>query len=169
MMEFGNEPEPGVFASDEPDPATDANAARKKAMDCLARREYGRKELVGRLKAAGFEQDVADDTVATLAAEGLQDDLRFATSFARARAGRGTGPLRIRQALKEKGLAGNAVEAAFEDLDTDWFRQAREVRERKFGRAQPENFKEKARQMRFLQYRGFDQAEIRAAIGDVDD
>ena len=42
---------------------------------------------------------------------------------------------------------------------------ARHERVKKFGAAMPADFKEKAGQMRFLQYRGFEQDHIRAAVG----
>ena len=46
----------------------------------------------------------------------------------------------------------------------DWFEQARQVREKKFGAELPVAFKEKTRQMRFLQYRGFDTDQIQHAM-----
>ncbi|MBT8092507.1 MAG: RecX family transcriptional regulator, partial [Gammaproteobacteria bacterium] len=51
----------------------------------------------------------------------------------------------------------------------DWTEMAREIRARKFGRARPADFKDKARQMRFLQYRGFESEQIQAAMGDSDE
>ena len=147
-----------------PDPAADRAAARKKGMDFLARREYGAAELVGRLKAAGFDAETAADAVAGLQSDGLQDDARFVAGFLSAKAGRGTGPLRIRQALREKGIADTVIDAALAADDTDWFEQARRVRRKKFGDALPQDYKERARQMRFLQYRGFDYEHIDAAI-----
>lgn len=151
-------------ADDAIDPATDARKARKKAMDLLARREYGFAELVGRLGGAGFARDTAEDVVAVLADEGLQDDSRFAASFLTAKSGRGTGPLRIRQALKEKGLSARTVDLAFDGDDTDWHQRAREVRVKKFGAEVPADFAGKAKQMRFLNYRGFDRDHIDAAF-----
>ena len=156
----------GAPADDEP--GLDPKAARKKAMDFLARREYGREELIGRLKAGGFDAVIAEDAVARLAEEGLQDDVRFAGNFASAKLGRGTGPLRIRQALIEKGLRESVADDALDELDADWDQQAREVRLKKFGEDIPSDFKEKARQMRFLQYRGFDHDQIRAAMREQD-
>jgi len=150
------------------DRGSDPKAARKKAMDFLARREYGREELIGRLKAGGFDPDVAEAEVARLADEGLQDDARFAANFASAKLGRGTGPLRIRQALIEKGLTESLADVALDELEADWEEQARAVRLKKFGEDLPADFKEKARQMRFLQYRGFDHDQIRAAMKPVE-
>lgn len=144
--------------------AVDVRTARKKAMDLLARREHGREELIGRLKAKGLDEEVVAEAVVELAREGLQDDARFADSFVRSRAGRGTGPLRIRQALLEKGLSESLIARALDGLDIDWGDEARRVRVKKFGPAYPADFKDEARQMRFLQYRGFDHDQIRAAM-----
>lgn len=167
MPESINKLNDDLFKTDEGDTADAkalAIAARKKGMDFLARREYGSKELVGRLKAAGFEPDLAQATVAVLTGEGLQDDARFADAYARSKLGRGSGPLRIRQVLLEKGLSEAVAEAAVSELETDWCDQARQVRQKKYGLEAPADFKEKARQMRFLQYRGFSTEQINAAM-----
>jgi regulatory protein len=45
------------------------------------------------------------------------------------------------------------------------------VREKRFGLAQPRDFRERSRQMRFLQQRGFSSEQISSAFqdGDTDD
>jgi regulatory protein len=58
---------------------------------------------------------------------------------------------------------------ALEASDADWYELAREIRSRKFGRLKPADFKEKAKQMRFLQYRGFEPDHIQVAVGAGDD
>ena len=168
MVKSINELNADLFRGQDAERAADPRAARVKAMDFLARREYGQEELVGRVKAAGFLADVAADVVAALAAEGLQDDRRFTESFVAARAGRGSGPLRIRQTLKERGIAGALSAEVLGQFDIDWFDLARDARQKKFGLAPPADFKEKARQMRFLQYRGFDMDQIQHAMRDGD-
>ena len=139
--------------------------ARKKAMDFLARREYGHVELVKKLIDKGFHRDAAEEAVAELAAEGLQSDARFAGNFVQSRINQGKGPVRIRLDLGQRGLSDAVVEVAIEDADANWYDLAREIRVKKFGRVVPADFKEKARQMRFLQYRGFEQDHIQAAFG----
>jgi regulatory protein len=52
--------------------------------------------------------------------------------------------------------------------DLDWHELARAVRAKRFGAARPRDYKERARQARFLQYRGFDAAQIRSAL-EVDE
>ena len=133
-------------------------------MDFLARREYGRGELVKKLIAKGFDRDAAEEAVDGLSAEGLQSDARFAESFVQSRINQGKGPVRIRLELAQRGLSDATIELALEEVQADWHELAREIRSKKFGRARPADFIEKARQMRFLQYRGFEQDHIQAAV-----
>jgi len=133
-------------------------------MDFLARREYGQEELVRKLTTAGFVADIAMTEVDRLSAEGLQSDVRFAGSFVQSRINQGKGPVRIREDLRERGLGSADVEQAIEDSGQDWYALAREVRVRKFGDDLPTDFPEKARQMRFLQYRGFSSDQVQAAV-----
>ena len=138
--------------------------ARKKAMDFLARREYGQTELIRKLADKGFDRDVAEQAVAQLTADGLQSDQRFADSFVQSRINQGKGPVRIRLDLTQRGIADSTVEIALEEAAPDWYALAREQRIKKFGEVEPADFKEKARQMRFLQYRGFEQDHIQSAF-----
>ena len=143
--------------------------ARKKAMDFLARREYGLGELVKKLTSKGFDRDVAEEVVSELSTEGLQSDARFAESFVQSRINQGKGPVRIRLDPTQRAQTDAPIEPALEEARADWHEQAREIRRKKFGRARPADFNEKARQMRFLQYRGFEQDHIQAAVGAADE
>jgi regulatory protein len=55
------------------------------------------------------------------------------------------------------------------ERDDDWESHAKNVRRRKFGAEEPRDFREKARQMRFLEYRGFTHDQINAAVAAVRD
>lgn len=155
-------PRPGSFEEEER--RSDRTAARRKAMDCLARREYGGAELVAKLVAGGFEPETARAAVERLTGEGLQDDRRFAESLVAARVRQGKGPVRIRLDLEQRGLNGGLIEEALAASGEDWRALARRVRERRFGADLPADFPEKARQMRFLQQRGFEPDQIAAAL-----
>jgi len=143
--------------------------ARKKAMDYLARREHGRSELFDKLTRFGFDADVADDAVAQLVEDGLQSDTRFVEAFVRSRINQGKGPAKIRADLRQKGVNDGVTEEGIQEAAQDWYALAVEVRLKKFGTERPAEFKEKARQMRFLQSRGFEQDQIQAAVSAGDD
>jgi len=147
----------------------DAVKARKKAMDLLARREHTRVELERKLAAAGFDADVAAAALQALTDEGLQSDRRFVESFIQSRISQGKGPLRIHADLGQRGVAPGLVDTVLEHLDEDWYARARDARIKKFGRAPPAGFRDKARQMRFLQYRGFEPDQIQAAVAGFDE
>ena len=147
----------------------DSVEARKKAMDLLARREYARAELERKLAAAGFDADVAADVLQRLVDEGLQSDRRFVESFVQSRINQGKGPVRIRADLGQRGIAMGLVDDVLGESGADWYALARETREKKFGRSQPVEFRDKARQMRFLQYRGFEPEQIQAAVSSFED
>ena len=138
--------------------------ARKKAMDFLARREYGQTELIRKLADKGFDRDVAAEAVTRLTEDDLQSDERFSESFVQSRINQGKGPVRIRLDLGQKGISDSITDVALEEADADWRAMAHEQRIKKFGRDLPPDFKEKARQMRFLQYRGFEQDHIQSAF-----
>jgi len=159
-----NELNADLFQPEEVDRYGDPKEARKKAMDYLARREYGHQELIDKLATAGFEYDVAVSIVAVLRDENLQSDQRFSESFVQSRISQGKGPVRIRQELKERGIRADVTDDALAEADEDWFALAAQIRVKKFGPDVPGEFKEKARQMRFLQYRGFEQEHIQSAI-----
>jgi regulatory protein len=138
--------------------------ARKKAMDYLARREHGRAELINKLTRFGFQAATADDAVAQLVDDNLQSDQRFVEAFIVSRINQGKGPLKIRSDLRARDIAGAMVDIGLEDAKQDWYASARAVREKKFGPDHPTHYNEKARQMRFLQSRGFDTDHIQAAV-----
>lgn len=158
-----------LFEPEEAGRFHDPKEARKKAMDYLARREYGRRELIDKLCTAGFDGEIAGEAVERLRSEGLQDDRRFVEGFAQSRINQGKGPLRVQTELRQRGIDAAVVDDVLADLDPVWAGIAREVRRKKFGERKPGNFPEKARQMRFLKYRGFSQSQIESAVGDNGD
>ncbi len=164
-----NELNADLFASGETGDFANPGATRKKAMDYLARREYGQRELVNKLTTAGFEAELALQAVERLTGEGLQDDRRFIEGFAQSRIKQGKGPVRLRADLRQRGVDSALIDEVLQVLSPDWLALAREVRRKKFGSTMPRSFSEKAKQMRFLQYRGFSQAEIESALRDRGD
>jgi regulatory protein len=140
----------------------DRPACRRRAMDLLAWREHSRFELERKLATKSFEVDVVAVVLDELESDGLLSSERFARSFVNSRASRGYGPYRIRRELADRGVSSG--DDYLNDGSHDWARLAREVRVRKFGPEAPADLKEKSKQVRFLEYRGFGQDEIRRAL-----
>jgi regulatory protein len=144
--------------------AGDSVAARSAAIGLLARRDFATGELRGRLERKGFEAGAVANAVAELVEERALNDARYAANYVSYEAARGRGPVRIAAELKAFELPGELIEAALAG-GPDWRALAREVHHRKFGPDPSADWTEKARQARFLQYRGFSSDHIRSAIG----
>ena len=142
----------------------DPKVARKKAMDFLALREYGQKELINKLRSKGFSDEVSSSVVERLTEDGLQNDSRFIESFIRSRIKQGKGQLKITQELEQKNLPSQSIFSALDNLDMNWLELAHEVRIKKFGNNLPADFNKKAKQIRFLQSRGFENEIIRKIL-----
>ncbi len=151
-------------ALEEPDPVL---ACRRRGMDLLARREHSRVELTRKLRARGFDAAVLGATLDGLEQDGLLADHRFAETFIRTRAGKGQGPVRIRAELATRGVA--AADELVRDSGVDWFELAMQTRRKRFGLAAPDSYQERARQARFLHYRGFESDQIDAALDAADE
>ena len=134
---------------------------RARALQYLARREYSRAELRAKLLPhvqanADFEQAQPVDLDALLddlTARGWLSDVRAATQLVHAKRSR-FGLQRITHELRQKGIAEELISAALPELKDSEVAAAREVWQKKFGTA-PQDEKEKAKQVRFLQSRGF--------------
>lgn len=103
--------------------------------------------------------------LAQLEEDRLLDDLRFTEGYIRWRARSGFGPLRIKNELQQRG-----VDVDWNQLSLiAWADELRAVREKKFGEALPKEIAERAKQARFLAYRGFPQDLIRRCFGPIRD
>ena len=136
------------------------------AVRLLARREHGVEELKRKLAAKGHDADAVERVVEALSAKRLVSDERFVTGFVHHHAKRGQGPVRIRAELRQQRIADDAIEQALGSAEIEWSELAADVRRRKFGSQRPRSAAERAKQSRFLQYRGFSADQIRAALID---
>ncbi|MBI1283661.1 MAG: recombination regulator RecX [Thiobacillus sp.] len=136
---------------------------RERALRLLARREHSRAELVRKLEQAEFDTSDIQHLLDEFEQKGWLSDQRFAESYVadhRARAG----GIKLAYDLRQRGVSDNIIEAALNDNRESELDRAREVWRKKFGTA-PSDI-EKARQMRFLQSRGFTADIIRCAIDE---
>lgn len=140
-------------------------AARNTAVGLLARRDHARAEIRRKLRDRGVGGDIIGEVVDELTRQRLLSDDRFAEVFIRSRAERGQGPVRLRAELRQLQLGSEQIERHLQAAGLEWTSLARGVRERKFGSQPAGSLAERAKEVRFLQYRGFTAAQIRAAMG----
>lgn len=129
-------------------------------MDLLARREHGRAELTRKLRQRGASPEMIEHELDRLADEGLLSEARYLESYISSRARSGYGPARIREELTQRGLPRGEVEQALREADIDWQEQLADVWRRKFAGQLPGDPRERAKQTRFLVYRGYSMDKV---------
>ena len=142
----------------------DPQAIRQRAIKLLASREHSRLQLQRKLGERGFDADEVEVVLSQLAAEGLQSDERFSEAFVRSRIDRGHGPIRIAAELREHGVDEALISEYLDFSDPLWQQRLEEVRSRRFGGTLPDDYQTRAKQARFLQYRGFTSDQIRRML-----
>jgi regulatory protein len=138
------------------------------ALSLLSHREHSKKELATKLKTRGHEEKEVSATIERLEEINYLNDERFAEIFVRSRLSKPLGASRIQQELIQKGINSKLAKTAISEADADWFELAKQLKERRFGEKISTDFKEKAKQSRYLQYRGFDFEQIKYAISPQD-
>ncbi len=141
---------------------------RQRALGLLARREHSAKELITKLIMRDYDEATVQSVAATLAQEGLQSDGRFAEGYIHSRIEKGYGPVRIKLELRERGINDDLIYLHLDMHAPEWEQRVIRTREKRFGKKFPRDFKEKAKQMRFLQQRGFSGEQIRKTFGTSD-
>ena len=147
--------------------APEPSDLRERALSLLARREHSRAELARKLESTGFaHQDIAP-LLDEFETRNWLSDQRFAESYIadhRARAG----SIKLAYDLRQRGVSDAIIEVVLSENRDSELERAREVWKKKFG-SSPTDRAGKARQMRFLQSRGFGADTIRRVIHDAAD
>jgi len=146
-----------------------ARPLKARAIALLARREYSRAEIRARLVASGDDADAAlvDGVLDELVALGYLSDARFANAVV-AQKSRSHGKRAIGATLRARGVSEDAIAGALEANAIDDERAMIALWRRRFGKV-PADEREKARQVRFLQSRGFALAPILKLLRDPPD
>ena len=142
------------------------SALRARALRLLARREHSRAELRRKLAPHVEEGVDLDALLDDFTKRGWLSEERFVEQMVRAKSRR-FGPLKIAHSLREKGIGEAEIaqavalarEGESESLESAW--------RSRFGRI-PADAAEKARQVRFLQGRGYSLQSIMDLLRRVD-
>ena len=136
--------------------------ARARALALLARREHTRVELARKLEAASFDASEIQPLLDEFEEKNWLSDRRFAESWVadhRAKSGR----VKLAYELRQHGVPDAVIDEVLGSEEDGELERARAVWRKKFG-TPPADAAEKARQMRFLQSRGFELALIRRVL-----
>jgi regulatory protein len=125
------------------------------AMDFLSRREHSAYELTQKLKQRDFDFDEVEAAIKLLQQDNLQSDSRFIESMVNYRVNAGFGPIKIKYELQQKGIRSELVDDYLSGLGIEWEQIMESQRSKKFGQEVPLDYKEKMKQARYLQNRGF--------------
>ena len=136
-------------------------------MRLLARREHSRHELAHKLAYAGAEREELTRMLDELEANNWLSDRRFAQSYV-ADHRRREGAVKLAHALRQRGIADDLISEVLSALNTNHaddseVARARTVWRKKFA-TPPGSQQERAKQIRFLQGRGFSIETIRLAM-----
>ncbi len=142
-------------------------AARRSALDLLARREHSWHELLEKLRERLPELDeheILRPALDQLVADGMQSDARFVEAYIRYRGTRGDGPLKIAAGLQPRRIAADLLKQALYENGPDWVELCGEALAKKFRQIGKEKPDQQQRMQRFLMQRGFTGEQIRAAL-----
>jgi len=129
--------------------------AKSVAVKLLSRREHSAQEIREKLRQREFDSAEIEQTIEELKAGGWLSDERFAEAYIRMRQLKGFGPVRIAMELKERGVDELIVEAQLDTNDASWMQVLEQQYQKKYRNTAIDDYNEKAKRIRFLQYRGF--------------
>lgn len=137
----------------------------QRAIALLARREHSRTELARKLERRleeGQDRGDIDAVLDELERRKLLSETRFAASVLRARSGR-YGEMRLARELQVRGVPADVARSALDAIRDSEFERARAQWSRRF-KSLPASLEERARQVRFLEARGFNSSIIRRVL-----
>lgn len=135
---------------------------KARALKYLSTREHSRLELARKLARYAQEGDDIEALLDALEAAKFLSQSRFTESLVHRRSGR-FGNNRILSELQTHGIDSDALVEVRETLSENEARRAHEVLRKRFEHP-PADIAERAKQMRFLQQRGFSHGAIQAAM-----
>ncbi len=137
---------------------------RRIAMDLLSRREHSCLELQCKLQAYGCSLTIIESVLKQLELDELLSNERFAQAYVRMRHRRGFGPLRLQQELRERGIDIELIQQVIYSANIDWAKAAKQAYTKKYGQKAAIDYVTRAKQARFLAYRGFNHEQINYAL-----
>ena len=130
-------------------------SAKSVAVRLLSRREHSAFEIRDKLRKREFDDKEIEQTIIELQEGGWLSDERFAEAYIRMRQIKGFGPIRIAIELNERGVKEGIVDDYMYAGDEDWQHTLVRQYQKKYKSRSIDDYSDKAKRIRFLQYRGF--------------
>lgn len=102
-----------------------------------------------------FDDSEITQAIVELKQGGWLSDERFAEAYIRMRQLKGFGPVRISIELNERGVEESIIDAYLHPQDDIWRQTLVQQYQKKYKNKTIEDYNDKAKRIRFLQYRGF--------------
>lgn len=130
-------------------------SAKSVAVKLLSRREHSAFEIRDKLLKRDFDEEEIKQAISELQQGGWLSDERFADAYIRMRQQKGFGPIRIAIELNERGVKESIVAACLDESDASWQQLLQQQYLKKYKNKPVEDYNDRAKRIRFLQYRGF--------------
>ena len=130
-------------------------SAKSVAVRLLSRREHSAFEIRNKLLKRDFDEEEVTQTISELQEGGWLSDERFAEAYIRMRQLKGFGPIRISIELNERGVKESIVDDYLQAEDEGWQQTLERQYLKKYKNKSIADYNDKAKRIRFLQYRGF--------------
>jgi len=151
--------------------AEEIKKATSSACRMLALREHSKKQIRDKLAKKGFAEQTIKSTLAYLIEENWLCENRFCSAFIRSKSNKGQGLLRIEMDLRQQNISQSCIDQALIEEPIDWQKVCEQTLLKKLRTIQVtdnalimQDFKQKAKLEKFLNYRGFSSDEIKNAI-----
>jgi regulatory protein len=139
---------------------------RRVVLNLLARRDHTYQELIKKLQKRFLLADIKL-MLDKLIQQDFINEERFTNNFIEVRRRKGFGPKRIKLELQNRGIKDQMIAEHLKMTDNAWLNEIRKTWQTYFKNKLPINFKEQAKQMRFLQYRGFTLEQINSLFKNI--
>ena len=130
-------------------------SAKSVAVKLLSRREHSALEIRNKLARREFDEDEISQAIDELQQGGWLSDERFAEAYIRMRQVKGFGPIRIAMELNERGVDEGIIDDYLQTGDEIWQQILEQQYKKKYRKSTIADYNDKAKRIRFLQYRGF--------------
>ncbi len=130
-------------------------SAKSVAVRLLSRREHSAFEIRDKLQKRDFDESEIAQAIVELQQGGWLSDERFAEAYIRMRQLKGFGPIRIAMELNERGVDECIVDEYLHADNESWQQTLEQQYQKKYRNKAIKDYNDKAKRIRFLQYRGF--------------